>query len=815
MHIINRTPVGGKIIASVLIGVVSLIGISILSIFRIAEINETVENLSQKLAVEQRYAEQIHGDTLQLQIDINQYIIYQKQSDLDVFTEHVSAFESNLMSASEFSDSDTRKKNIASISQHLSIVKAVFADIVEILQQRNDTVNQTLEIVGPYGTNQIQSILKESRINENSLAGNYSVDILSAFTNMQYNTYKYLQTGNEDWAAMVDDYNKQAMSNLTSLETILEEEELIDAAQKARSAITNYNNSVEGMLVGYRTQNTLEEIDLINLHTNMQDTAKAMSVDVQQDFDAAGLLSKKTVANTKFTIIVASILATFFSLIISLLLASSIVRPLKAVMDISEQVANQDLQSLLDEMRYLSQGDLTRQLDIHTSPLIITSNDEIGKMGTAFNSIIARLKETGSSFADMSTSLRELVGAVRLNAEDIKHASDELATSSNQAGEATNQIAMTIQQVASGITQQTQSVTTTASAVEDLSRAIDGVAKGAQQQAESINDISMLSNNMSQSIQRVTENIKTVTQNSEKAASLSRNGSTQVAETIHGMETIQKTVQQSVNKVQEMGERSKQIGVILETIEDIASQTNLLALNAAIEAARAGEHGKGFSVVADEVRKLAERSGAATKEISVLIKSIQYSVSEAIHAMETTSSQVEDGVNKAGGANTALKDILDSVETVSMQADEVDQAAVLMLSAANDMVNAVDNVSAVVEENTAATQEMTTSSESLRISVESIASVSEENSASVEEVSASTEEITAQVSDVAQASTTLKDMAENLFQMISTFKLEVDNVIDIELNEYNVNEEIQNDLIDTLFDENMIQEQDSEEDQNT
>jgi methyl-accepting chemotaxis protein len=379
--------------------------------------------------------------------------------------------------------------------------------------------------------------------------------------------------------------------------------------------------------------------------------------------------------------------------------------------------------------------------------------------------------ELGQAFAQMASRLRSLVTQVVENAIALSSASGQLTSSAQQSGQAAGQIAGTIQEITKGIGQQSESVTHTASTVEQMSRSIDGVAKGAQEQAVAVSKTSEFTNQLSSVIQEVSASAEIQAKGAAESVTLANKSSKTVEETIQGMQRIQAKVNLTAQKVQEMGQRSDQIVMIVETIDDIASQTNLLALNAAIEAARAGEHGKGFAVVADEVRKLAEKSAGATKEIASLVKGIQATVSEAVQAMKESALEVEGGVVLANQSGQALGSILDAAVGGQKSGETIAAAAVRMSSLANELVDAMDGVSAVVEQNTAAMEEMAAGSGEVTRAIENIASVSEENSAATEEVSAAAEEMSAQVEEVTASAQTLTDMAQALQELVSQFKL--------------------------------------------
>jgi len=339
------------------------------------------------------------------------------------------------------------------------------------------------------------------------------------------------------------------------------------------------------------------------------------------------------------------------------------------------------LQSMVDTCNDLAAGDFR---DKHQR---VEREDEIGQLGNALNS--------------MSNSLRSLLKQVNESAEQVAASSEELTASAEQSSLAVNQVANSINDVAEGAEKQLRAVDQTSAIVDQMSDGIQQAASSSNQAAD----------------------------HSAQVVDKTKAGNMAVDKAVRQMSAIEETVNNSARVVAALGERSKEIGQIVDTIAGIAGQTNLLALNAAIEAARAGEQGRGFSVVAEEVRKLAEQSQDAAKKIADLIGEIQGVTDHAVVAMEKGTHEVEVGTEVVTAAGQAFVEIETLVAKVSNQVKEISAAMQQMASGSRQIVtsmqivdghskSAVDEaqmVSAATEEQSASMEEIASSSHSLAV----------------------------------------------------------------------------------------------------
>jgi twitching motility protein PilJ len=300
---------------------------------------------------------------------------------------------------------------------------------------------------------------------------------------------------------------------------------------------------------------------------------------------------------------------------------------------------------------------------------------------------ILRLLDELSSLADGDLTVQATV------TEDITGA---IADSINYAVDALRGLVSTINGSAiqlDSATRQTQALS-------------QHLAKASGAQSKQIASATESAASMAGSVEEVSGNAERAADVARHSVEVAHKGGDAVRRTIDGMNAIRETIQETSKRIKRLGESSQEIGNIVELINDIAEQTNILALNASIQSSMAGEAGRGFAVVADEVQRLAERAANATKQIEVLVRTIQTDTNEAVVSMERSTTDVVGGALLAENAGAALEEIEQVSNQIASLVQNISGSARQQTGAAQNIarnMQVLKEISAQTAESTHAT----------------------------------------------------------------------------------------------------------------
>ncbi|MFJ7920782.1 methyl-accepting chemotaxis protein [Lysinibacillus fusiformis] len=481
----------------------------------------------------------------------------------------------------------------------------------------------------------------------------------------------YVLSGDEKYKAIFQDNVVRAASNEEQRLAITSSKDFSKLAEMAKE----WNRYIEQQVFAVYDQGNAE-LAIQNI-TKMDATATA----IREGYEGLAEQRKQAInevgadmivagENKQLIGIVVGILIFVIAIIVELLSARGISRP---------------IMTLTERMQRMTNGDLSGP------PLQIQSKDEVGQLMEATNT--------------MADILNRLLKHIQTVSNDVAAHSEELLQSTSEVKTGTDQIVHTMTEIASGTDELASHTTDVATSMNDFAGKVTSVH----------------------------QSNKDVQHYSQDVIALTKEGRDLMSSSTKQMGAIQHIVKDAVDQVDGLSKQTQEISKLVTVIQTIAAQTNLLALNAAIEAARAGEQGKGFAVVANEVRKLAELVSYSVEDITGIVRNIQDGSNRVTASLEQGYSEVEKGALQITTTHATFHHIADAIEAIatniegmSSELDDVVHNTVTINQSIDEMAAISEQSAAGIQETSATIEQSASSMEEIKHSAEHLAEMAEQ-----------------------------------------------------------------------------------------
>jgi len=486
-----------------------------------------------------------------------------------------------------------------------------------------------------------------------------SFSLLGIITQQQSELRGYLLTGKEE--------NKQIYFELKEPSIGIQQELLKESNEPTIKEVVTQTDELykiieEKFYPTYDKGNINEAKRILNdeiepLLVKVIDQLTQLALTKSEESKRNGLLALEQAENTSYFSVIFGFVLLAVVIIFSILIPKNIAKPIN---------------QLGERMNLIASGDLSSE------PLTIKSEDEIGTLVKASNTVNKSIKEILKNIGNVS--------------EALSIQSSNLTKTSSEVKEGSNQIAMTMQELASG----------------------------SEKQVNNTNELSSSMDMFMNELEEANLHGEKVFISSKEVLDLSKEGSSLMSSSIKQMETIDNIVKKAVEMVEGLDVQSHEVTKLVGVIKEIAEQTNLLALNAAIEAARAGEHGKGFAVVADEVRKLAEQVSLSVIDITQIVSNIQNETELVTKSLQSGYKEVENGKHQIITTGHTFDKIEQSLTNMTNDVGNISQTFSKIANSSNGINKSIAEIANLTEESAAGVEETAASVEESSKSMEEV-----------------------------------------------------------------------------------------------